>query len=94
MKNAKQGAVAEVRRFADERDALFERSREKADAEMRSGWNVDALLANPTAYLKVVFAKVGVGVVREFAGEARGLGRTHAEKLVRDADRNPDVPRR
>jgi hypothetical protein len=75
-------AVEEVRRFAKERDVLFDRAREHASGMMAAGWNVDALMGSPRAYLRARFSTLGHRVIRDLEAEARRVGSEHAEKLV------------
>ena len=75
-------AVEEVRRFAKERDVLFDRAREHASGMMAAGWNVDVLMGSPRAYLRARFSTLGHRVIRDLEAEARRVGSEHAEKLV------------
>jgi len=88
MAIAKKAVIAEVKRFAVERDAIFDRTKEKAGAAFAKQLNVDAIMANPAGYLKLLFTKVGVQVVKEMMPEAQKAGKKHAERLFKTTDSN------
>jgi hypothetical protein len=88
---AKREVVEEVRRFAKDRDDLFERTRTKAGAAFQRTFDVDALLQNPTSYLKVLFTRAGASVVKEMMAEAEKAGKAHAERLQQTNNRSTVV---
>ena len=87
MATAKKEVIEEVKRFAKDRDDLFERTRTKAGVEFQRGFDLDALLRNPTSYLKILFARAGASVVKEMMGEAEKAGKAHAERLQQTNNR-------
>ena len=91
MKTAKAAAVQEVRRFAKERDALFDKAKEHATGIMAKGWSVDELLKNPRRYLQMRFSALGREVVRELEPEARRVGGEHGDR-AKELERSPSQP--
>jgi hypothetical protein len=77
----KKEVVAEVRQYARERDAIFDKTKNIAEKEIRKSLFVDDILASPEMALKKLFARVGVQVVQKMMPEAKKAGTDHAERL-------------
>jgi hypothetical protein len=77
----KPAVMTEVRRFAAERDAQFEHARERAATKFKQQFDIDAILQNPEGYLRLLFTKAGLEVVKEMVDTAKKAGKDHAERL-------------
>lgn len=88
MAKVNKTVVEEVRRFAKDRDEMFERTRTRAGAEFQSAFDLEALLRNPTLYLKILFTHSGASVVKRMMTEAEKVGKAHAERLQSINNRN------
>jgi len=77
----KEAVIAEARRFADKRDEIFDRAKAKAGTAIAKAIDIDMLMQDPETYLRLLFVKVGMGVVKAFRPEAEAAGVKHAERF-------------
>lgn len=72
-----------VKEFAKVRDGLAERAEAQAAGAFSKQFDPNALMVNPVKYLRFLFVKLGMQVVREMKGEAEKAGEKHAIRYSR-----------
>lgn len=79
----KAKAIAEVREYTQKRNDQFDRIKEEASAELAKWVDPNAMMKSPETYLRSLFVKVGVEIIKRQLPEARKIGKDHAQQMGR-----------